>query len=186
MIPAAGEIVHFSEDPTITQFVPHVAATAQRPGAYVWALGPDRAPCYWFPRQCPRATAWVGDKTTDEDRDRVLGSAADKARVHAIEYRWLEAMRSTQLYVYRFAAEAFQPSDDQAVPTAFVATEPVTPLGPAEPVGELLALHDDAGIELRVLSNLWPFWDVVTSSTLEFSGIRLANARPRPWSQAGG
>ena len=29
------------------------------------------------------------------------------------------------------------------------------------------------------MPNLWTFWDAVVASTLEFSGIRLANARPR-------
>lgn len=57
--------------------------------------------------------------------------------------------------------------------------EPVEPLGPPEPVGDLLRLHADAGIQLRVLDNLWEFWDAVTTSTLGFSGIRLCNARPR-------
>jgi hypothetical protein len=53
---------------------------------------------------------------------------------------------------------------------------PVRPLGPPEPVGNLFALHDEAGIELRVLSELSPFWEAVTASTLGFSGIRLRNA----------
>jgi hypothetical protein len=60
-----------------------------------------------------------------------------------------------------------------------VATEPVTPLGPAEPVGDLLALHEADGIQLRLLSDLWPLWDAVVASTLGFSGIRLRNAAPR-------
>ncbi|WP_244295204.1 DUF6886 family protein [Micromonospora orduensis] len=60
-----------------------------------------------------------------------------------------------------------------------MAVEPVTPLGPAEPVGDLLRCHAEAGIQLRVLDNLWPFWDVVTDSSVGFSGIRLRNARPR-------
>jgi hypothetical protein len=47
-------------------------------------------------------------------------------------------------------------------------------------VGDLLRLHEQAGIQLRVLPNLWPFWDAVVASTLGFSGIRLRNARPRP------
>jgi hypothetical protein len=59
------------------------------------------------------------------------------------------------------------------------ATEPVEPLGPPEPVGDLLKLHEEAGIQLRVLDNLWAFWDVVITSTVDFSGIRLRNARPR-------
>jgi hypothetical protein len=57
--------------------------------------------------------------------------------------------------------------------------QPVEPLGPAEPVGDLLALHEDAGIQLRVLPNLWAFVDAVAASTLDFSGIRLRNATDR-------
>lgn len=48
---------------------------------------------------------------------------------------------------------------------------------PPERVGDLFALHEHAGIELRVLNNLWPFWDVVTTTTLGFSAIRMVNAR---------
>jgi hypothetical protein len=58
-----------------------------------------------------------------------------------------------------------------------VATVPVEPLGPPEPVGDLFELHERAGIQLRVLPNLWSFWNEVTASSLEFSGIRLRNAR---------
>jgi hypothetical protein len=54
---------------------------------------------------------------------------------------------------------------------------PVHPLGPPEPVGGLFELHEEAGIELRVLPELWTFWAAVTASTLGFSGIRLRNAR---------
>jgi hypothetical protein len=92
-------------------------------------------------------------------------------RVHAIEYRWL--------YAYRLPASQFAPIGDP-VPNAHVATGPVRPLGPPEQVGDLLRLHEEAGIGLRVLGNLWPFWDAVTASTLGWSGIRLRNAQPRP------
>ena len=62
MRPEPDEVLHFSEDPTITRFVPHVAATARQPAAYVWAVDAVLAPAYWFPRQCPRAMAWAGDR----------------------------------------------------------------------------------------------------------------------------
>ena len=55
----------------------------------------------------------------------------------------------------------------------------MTPLGPAEPVGDLIAAHDVAGIELRVVNDLRPWWSAVIASTVEFSGIRLRNARHR-------
>lgn len=104
MRPAPGEVLHFSEDPTIEVFRPHVAKTAQQATAYVWAVGHDRAPDYWFPRQCPRAMAWVGPSTTDNDRDRIIGAGCG-TRVHAVEYGWLDAMRSVKLYAYRLPAD---------------------------------------------------------------------------------
>lgn len=171
-----AEVLHFSEDPTITRFVPHVAASAQIPGAYVWAVDHGRCPDYWFPRQCPRAMVWVEESTTDADRVRLLGPAA--RRVHAVEYGWLERMRAVRLFAYRFDARDFAPIGDP--PHAHVAVVPVEPLAPAEPVGDLFALHEQAGIELRVMTNLWPFWDAVVGSSLGYSGIRLHNARPRP------
>ncbi|MFB9684791.1 DUF6886 family protein [Amycolatopsis plumensis] len=172
MRPAPGEVVHFSEDPTITRFEPHVAATARQPEAYVWAVGASSAPDYWFPRQCPRAMAWVEPSTTEADR-AWLG--AD--RVHAIEYGWLEAMRTVSLFAYRFSSASFRAFGEHA--HAVVATVPVEPLGPAERVDDLFALHEEAGIELRVMRNLWAFVDLASASTLGFSGIRLGNAKAR-------
>ena len=49
MRPAPGQVLHFSEDSTIKTFKPHVAATAQQPEAYVWAVDADRAPDYFHP-----------------------------------------------------------------------------------------------------------------------------------------
>jgi hypothetical protein len=175
MRPRDGEVLHFSEDPTITRFVPHVAATAQVSGAYVWAVDAARAPDYWFPRDCPRAMVWLRPDTTAADRARLLGPAA--RRVHVVEYGWLERIRTARLYAYRFDAAPFAPIGEP--PHARVATVPVTPLGPAQPVGDLFALHEAAGIELRAVANLWPFWDAVPGSTVGFSAIRLRNARPR-------
>ncbi|XYH99496.1 DUF6886 family protein [Sorangium sp. So ce1128] len=177
MRPERGQVLHFSEDPAITRFIPHVAATAQQPDAYVWAVDYDRSPDYWFPRECPRAMAWTTPSTTAEDRDRILGPGGGD-RVHAIEYEWLDRIRSVKLFAYRFPAKHFKPIGSP-VPHAFVATETVEPLGPPEPVGDLLELHKDAGIQLRVMTNLWEFWDGVITSSLGFSGIRLRNAQPR-------
>jgi hypothetical protein len=119
--------------------------------------------------------AWLGPQSTMADAERILGPGGGE-RVHAIEYGWLDRMRTTQVYAYRLPADVFRPFGD---PHAMVAVEPVAPLGPAEPVGDLLALHAAAGIQLRVLPNLWAFFDAVASSTLPFSGIRLRHALPR-------
>jgi len=183
--PGEGEVLHFSEDPTITEFVPHVAASARVPDAYVWAVDAQRSPAYWFPRQCPRVLAWAGAGSTGSDVARIIGPYGGP-RVHAVEYAWLERMRSVRLYAYRFPAALFRPFTEpeparrfgEPEPSAHVAGVPMRPLGPPEPVGNLFALHDEAGIELRVLPELWTFWEAVKASTLGFSGIRLSNARP--------
>ncbi|MEO3755349.1 DUF6886 family protein [Streptomyces sp. B6B3] len=178
MRPRPGEVLHFSHDPDIPVFVPHVAPTSRESRPYVWPVDGSRSPDYWFPRACPRAMAWLVPGTTEEDRLRILGPGGG-TRVHAIEHGWLAALVSTRLFAYRLPAAPFRPIGEP-VPNAMVATEPVTPLGPAEPVDDLLTLHREAGIQLRVLDNLWEFWDAVVDSTLGFSGIRLRNARPRP------
>lgn len=177
MRPDPGQVLHFSEDPTITRFVPHVAPTSRQPDAYVWAVDYDRAPDYWFPRECPRGMVWVTPETSAADREHILGPGGGD-RVHAIEYRWLERMLSVKLFAYRLPAEHFQPFGNP-VPNASVSTVPVAPLGPPEPVGDLMRLHEDAGIQLRIMANLWEFWDGVITSTLGFSGIRLRNALAR-------
>jgi hypothetical protein len=43
-------------------------------------------------------------------------------------------------------------------------------------VGDLLARHATARIELRITPSIWPFWRQVVGSTVEFSGSRLRNA----------
>ena len=44
MRPPAGQVLHFSEDPTIRVFHPHSAPTSTDPKPYVWAVDADRCP----------------------------------------------------------------------------------------------------------------------------------------------
>lgn len=87
-------------------------------------------------------------------------------------------MQTTRLYAYRFDARGSRPFGDP--PHAHVATEPVGPLGVPEPVGDLPSLHEEAGVEVRLVATLWPFWHRVVAGTVGFSGIRLRNAVPEP------
>jgi hypothetical protein len=160
--PASGEVLHFSEDPAIDAFVPQ--------GEYVWAVGYERAPDYWFPRECPRGMAWATPSTTDRS---LLSPGTD--RVHVIEYDWLTRLQTVELYGYRLPADTFE-----AIDHAMVSRQAVRALGPPERVGDLLALHHEAGIELRLVDNIWPWWRRVIASSLGFSGIRLRNAKPAP------
>jgi hypothetical protein len=51
-------LYHFSEDPNIHRFAPHVPRTNPTHPPAVWAIDADHAPLYWFPRDCPRVTIW--------------------------------------------------------------------------------------------------------------------------------
>ncbi|WP_408954214.1 DUF6886 family protein [Kribbella solani] len=44
----------------------HRRLTTLRTAPRLGCTACDRAPDYWFPRQCPRTMAWVGPSTTPE------------------------------------------------------------------------------------------------------------------------
>jgi hypothetical protein len=164
---------HVSEDPAIGRFVPHVSATASSRQPRVWAVDTRHLPLYWFPRQCPRGTFWARPETTPEDA-ALLGAAT---RVHLVEETWLPAMHRTRVVAYRLPEETFAP--DPEVGGYWLSREPVEPVEVVE-LGDLVRRHESSGIELRAVASLWPIWNRVASSTLEFSGIRLHNATRLP------
>ena len=157
----AHALWHVSEDPAIARFEP-------REGR-VWAIDTRHLPLYWFPRDCPRATFWAVDETTDDDVDRFL--AGDRTRrVHVLEPAWLDRMRNALLHAYRLPDTTFEPEDRYWISQAVV-----EPLERSE-LSDLIGLHAAAEIELRIAPKLLELWERVTASTLDFSGIRLANA----------
>jgi hypothetical protein len=150
-----------SEDASLGRFVP-------RDGR-VWAIDTRHLPLYWFPRDCPRATFWANEETSDDDVERWL--AGDRLRrVHVIESEWLPRMRDAAVYAYRMPEETFELED-----RFWISASTVDALE-RRVLGDLLALHADAGIELRIAPGLLALWEAVVASTLDFSGIRLRNA----------
>lgn len=171
-----GTLFHFSEDATINLFRPHVAVTSSEIEPLVWALDEEHAPGYWFPRDCPRACCWADETTPIAQPSGALLGLGGARRLHAIEGAWLERVRACRLFAYEFEPALFQPKIAEA--GYWVTRCDVVPLT-VSPVGDLLARHVEAGIELRVVRNLWPIIDAIVASGLEFSIIRKANAQPR-------
>jgi hypothetical protein len=165
---------HVSENAAIDLFEPHASSTAESREPRVWAVDTRHLPFYWFPRQCPRGTFWATPQTASIDADLLTGAS----RVHAVEGGWLDRIRSAHVVAYRLPEDTFAP--DPEVGGYWLSREPVAPLEIVE-LGDLLVLHSEAGIELRVCASLWPLWNRVAGSTLEFSGIRLYNAQPPRW-----
>jgi hypothetical protein len=160
---------HVSDDSSIGRFEPHRAPTALSEEPLVWAIDTRHLPLYWFPRDCPRGTFWADESTTPQDAERLL---LGSSRVHAIQSDWLDAMRSARLVAYRLPAETFEPYAEAG--GYWTTSELVEPLELME-LGDLLVLHVEADIELRIVPDLGALWQRVIASTIQFSGMRLRN-----------
>ena len=164
-----SELWHVSEDPAIEVFHPRHNELLALDEPLVYAVDTRYWWLYWFPRDCPRACFNAKEDTTDADVERWLGGDRTR-RVSVIETGWLERFRTTRVYAYRLPPETFEPWDK-----FFVSRETVAPVELVE-LGDLPARHAEAGNELRIVPSLYPFWDRVIETTLDYSGIRLRNA----------
>ena len=135
-------LYHFSEDPYISRFVPHVPLTNPSHAPAVWAIDAAHAPLYWFPRDCPRVTIWPRSAHDQPDFQVRLTTAA--TRVHAIESVWLERMRDAVIYRYEFEAEGFVPWAD--ADGQWISDREVVPIR-VTPVSDLLTAHARAVID---------------------------------------
>lgn len=171
----SGVLFHFSEDPTIERFVPHVPRTNPSHPPAVWAIDEAHAPLYWFPRDCPRVTAWPRNESEVDGFRTAFTTSAP--RLHAIELAWSERFRSTTLSCYRFDSSSFRPWTDAS--GQWISDTAVEPIG-VDPVGDLLDRHVEAGIELRFAPSLWPLHDLaISGDAWHFSIVRMSNAQPR-------
>jgi hypothetical protein len=177
--PYAGEgafaLWHFSEDPSLSRFLPRPPAANPDGRPLVWAIDTRHAPMFWFPRDCPRGCIWPVSSTTQEDREVFFGQTA-AGRVHVMEAGWLDRMRACRLYAYRLPAGPFEP---HAVGGYWVSAEQADAIERVV-IDDLVGRHARAAIELRITPSIWPFWRRVASSTVEFSGSRLRNSATRP------
>lgn len=168
VVPEVPEVLlHYSEDPSLTRFDPHIPASNPSVGAAVWAIDPARAPLYWFPRDCPRVALWANDDTQLHCLQALLRTTAD--RVHAAPLEWLDRIRRSELYEYEFDPSGFEPWP--AAEGQWTASSPQTPLA-VRAVGDLLERHVSAGVELRLVPDLAPLRAVSLTSDLAFSIVR--------------
>lgn len=141
--------------------------------ALVWAIDEFHAPHYYFPRDCPRVCFWPREDTTATDLDRFFGMSATR-RVIAIEAGWYDRVKSGSICTYTFESEAFELLDPNA--GYYTATEAVTPIC-MDTIADLISATLSEGIELRVTPSLMPLREQILRSTLNFSMIRMRNAK---------
>ena len=163
-------LFHVSEQADIEVFEPRWSEIAGR--TVVWAIDADRLRNYLVPRECPRVTYYAGPQTVSAEVERFLGKS--KAVV-AVESGWFERLRSCRLFCYHLPPDSFECLDECA--GYFVSSLPVVPAG-VEALDDLIVHLLRRGVELRFVPNLWPLHDAVVASTLQFSMIRMRNAKP--------
>jgi hypothetical protein len=170
-------VFHFSERPDIARFEPR-PPPAPRPGlegSMVWAIDEAHLQNYLLPRDCPRVTFYAVAESKPADIERLMCGTSARC-VIAIEAGWLDALRSATLHCYELPAETFSCLDAGA--GYYISREPVEPLA-VEPIHDLLGELARRDVELRIMPSLWKLSDAVAGSTLQFSIIRMRNARPR-------
>lgn len=171
-------LFHFSDDPSIDEFVPRpVRVPSPRPegmewlnGPLVWAIDANYAFQYLFPRDCPRILLWCTDETSRADFDVWISSQNVRAIAY-VERAWLSPLTQATLYRYHFELETFESLSDRGI---WISKSAIRPRG-------MTALHDlpqrlkEQGVEIRVtddFSALKGAWQ----SSVHASGIRLRNA----------
>jgi hypothetical protein len=96
--------------------------------------------------------------------------------VVAIESAWLDAVRTTILWLYELPSDTFVLLDPVAA--YYVSRKAVRPSS-VRRVDDLLGKLLRHDVELRLTPSLWPLHDAVLASSLAFSFIRMSNARSR-------
>ena len=170
-------LFHVSEEPDIRVFVPRCPARKDLDPTVglVWAVDERRLPNFLTPRDCPRVTYHVGDKTTQRDRRRFFSSSSTTHAV-IVESKWFQTIKNTTLYLYEFDTENFILQDDIA--GYYVAKTTQYPKARTE-VSDLFSQLILRKVEIRIVDNLWDIADAVKKSSLNWSLCRMANAIPR-------
>jgi len=170
-VAASLVLFHVSQDAGIDRFVPRLVETFPEP--VVWAIDREHLRNYLLPRDCPRVTYYRIATSTEEDVAKYLG---DSSAVVAIESGWLPRIRRCTLYCYAMPPATFECIDEGA--GYFVSRQPVMP-DSVETIQDPTRAVVATGAALRTVDDLWPLHDAVAKSSLQFSMIRMRNAKPR-------
>lgn len=170
-----NRLFHISEEPGIKLFEPRPSPSHFDGinGDVVFAITDDLLHNYLLPRDCPRVTWYAGDKTTDADKERFIGGSAANYIV-VVESGWYQRIKETTLYCYEFPADNFTLIDECA--GYYISYHPVVPIS-IKSISDIMTELLNRNIELRFTPSLIQLADVVSKSTLNFSLIRMRNAK---------
>lgn len=102
------------------------------------------------------------------------------SHVVAVESGWYQQIKETTLYCYEFLPDDFMLIDDCA--GYYVSYKPVVPIA-VTIIDDIMATLLNRDIELRFMPSLIDIADAVRDSSLQFSLIRMRNAKRVNWSK---
>ena len=174
----AHKLFHISEQAGITIFNPRPSPSVYQAikKDVVFAVSEILLHNYLLPRDCPRVTYYATEKTVDSDRRKFIENSTAKY-VMIVESGWYRRIAETTLYCYEFPVESFQLLDDCA--GYYISNNPVIPLAFTAVPDIIAALTGRGNIELRFTPSLTSIADAVIKSTLNYSLIRMRNAKSR-------
>ncbi len=167
-------LFHVSESPLIEIFEPRPSPShyEQIKTDVVFAVSEKMLHNYLLPRDCPRVSFYKGLNTTDKDAEIFLGSTTAEY-VIVIESGWFNKVNECVLYCYELPADTFTLLDECA--GYYVSEKAVVPLKSSR-IGNVFEELLKRNVELRFAPTLQQIANTISSSSLNFSLIRMRNA----------
>ena len=169
------KLFHISEEPGIRIFEPRPSPSSfdSINDDVVFAISGRLLHNYLLPRDCPRVTYYIGKQTNDEDKKKFF-SESTAEYIITVPSDWYNTIKKTTLYCYEFAIDNFTLLDECAgYYISYEKEKPIAITVIPDTIAELLARR----VELRFTSSLIPIADAVSASSLNFSLIRMRNAK---------
>ncbi len=155
---------HVSHEGPRTELVPRPSppGTREEGRPLVWAVDEGHLANYLLPRDCPRV-CWQGDG----------------AHVVCVEPGWADRLDEEPLLVHHLDPAGFTPWGPPGGDGGYWVSEDRAAVTAVDVVDDCRAALAARGVELRVVEDLWPLVDRMVGSDLDYSCIRMRNARPR-------
>lgn len=168
-------LFHVSEQSGIKLFIPRPLPQKydKIKGNVVFAVTDEMLHSYLLPRDCPRVTYYAKPDSEINDINKYIGNTYKKYIIN-IETGWMKILEKTILYLYEFHPDNFDLLDEGA--GYYISYHPVTPLSVTivnDPISEI----NKRNAELRISVDLKIMAELIKNSTLQFSIIRLRNAK---------
>ncbi|MFC0515258.1 DUF6886 family protein [Mucilaginibacter angelicae] len=170
-----SRLFHISEQQGISIFTPRPSPSNfdNITGDVVFAISEQLLHNYLLPRDCPRVTFYAGANTTAGDKQKFMSNTT-AGHIVAVESGWYQQIKETTLYCYEFLPDDFMLIDECA--GYYVSYKPVVPIA-VTVIDDIMAALLSRDVELRFMPSLTDIADAVRDSSLQFSLIRMRNAK---------